>query len=70
MQTNPKIDAAAESDEELMVRVREGDVLTLSELLDRHGEKLFRYCRRMNQDRQLSEDLVQEGFCRVLRQRD
>ena len=50
--------------------VREGDVLPLSELFDRHEEKLFRYCWRMNQDRQLSEDLMQEGFCRVLRQRD
>ena len=67
MQVKLNTNAEAESDEALMVRVREGDVLPLSELFDRHGEKLFRYCWRMNQDRQLSEDLVQEGFCRVLR---
>lgn len=67
MQVNPKSNPGPESDEALMSRVRNGDLLPLSELFDRHGEKLFRYCWRMNQDRQLSEDLVQEGFCRVLR---
>lgn len=50
-----------------MARVRDGDSSQLSILFDRHGEKLFRYCWRMNQDRQLSEDLVQEAFCRMLR---
>lgn len=55
------------TDEILMARVRDGDSAQLSLLFDRHGEKLFRYCWRMNQDRQLSEDLVQEAFCRMLR---
>jgi RNA polymerase sigma factor (sigma-70 family) len=50
-----------------MTSVREGNHAPLSTLFERHGEKLFRYCWRMNQDRQLSEDLVQEAFCRVLR---
>ena len=50
-----------------MARVRDGDSAPMSSLFDRHSEKLFRYCWRMNQDRQLSEDLVQETFCRMLR---
>jgi len=50
-----------------MASVRDGDHAPLSTLFERHGEKLFRYCWRMNQDRQLSEDLVQEAFCRMLR---
>jgi RNA polymerase sigma-70 factor (ECF subfamily) len=58
------------SDEELMGRVRAGEHAALSTLFDRHGERLFRYCWRMNQDRQLSEDMVQETFCRMLRFRE
>lgn len=58
---------APESDESLMAQVRDGNHAPLSILFDRHGDKLFRYCWRMNQDRQLSEDLVQEAFCRMLR---
>lgn len=50
-----------------MASVRDGDASRLSILFERHGEKLFRYCWRLNQDRQLSEDLVQEAFCRMLR---
>lgn len=50
-----------------MARVREGETHLLSELFERHGERLFRYCWRMNQQQQLSEDLVQETFCRMLR---
>jgi RNA polymerase sigma factor (sigma-70 family) len=55
------------TDEELMERVRDGDLPLLSRIFDRHGERLFRYCWRMNQDRQLSEDLVQEAFLRMIR---
>ncbi len=55
------------SDEELMCRVRDGETQLLGQLFERYGERLYRYCWRMNQDRQLSEDLVQEAFCRALR---
>ncbi len=58
---------APDTDESLMARVREGDYAPMSILFERHADKLFRYCWRMNQDRQLSEDLVQEAFCRLLR---
>ncbi len=50
-----------------MARVRDGDSAQLSILFERHGERLYRYCWRMNQDSRLSEDLVQEAFCRMLR---
>ncbi len=50
-----------------MARVRDGDTQILGQLFARHGERLFRYCWRINQDRQLSEDLVQEAFFRMLR---
>lgn len=56
-----------DTDEMLMAGVRDGDLSLLSQLFDRHGDKLYRYCWRMNQDSQLSEDLVQECFCRMLR---
>ncbi len=50
-----------------MRQVRDGDTAKLSDLFARHGDRLFRYCWRLNQDRRLSEDLVQESFCRMLR---
>jgi RNA polymerase sigma-70 factor (ECF subfamily) len=55
------------TDEEIMARVRDGETQLLGTLFERYGERLYRYCWRMNQDRQLSEDLVQEAFCRALR---
>lgn len=57
----------SETDEALMQQVRAGDTAKLSGLFARHGDRLFRYCWRMNQDSRLSEDLVQESFCRILR---
>jgi RNA polymerase sigma-70 factor (ECF subfamily) len=64
---NQKAREAGLSDEDLMARVRDGETELLGELFRRYGERLYRYCWRMNQDQQLSEDLVQEAFCRVLR---
>lgn len=63
---SPKSYAAA-TDEELMRRVQAGETEGMGELFRRHGERLYRYCWRMNQNRQLSEDLVQEAFARALR---
>jgi RNA polymerase sigma factor (sigma-70 family) len=59
--------AAEWPDEELMAAVREGDTALLRFLFERHGERLFAYLWRMNQDRHLSEDLAQEVFVRILR---
>jgi RNA polymerase sigma factor (sigma-70 family) len=58
------------TDEELMRRVREGEVSLLSALFNRHYRPLFRYCWRMTGETQLSEDLVQEVFLKILRHRE
>ena len=53
-----------------MHSVREGEVSLLSHLFERHHRRLFRFCWRMTGKAQLSEDLVQEVFLRVLRHRE
>ncbi len=50
--------------------VRGGDVSLMSHLFERHHRRLFRFCWRMTGKAQLSEDLVQEVFLRVLRHRE
>lgn len=50
-----------------MAAIRDGDTVLLRFLFERHGERLFSYLWRLNQDRQLSEDLAQEVFVRILR---
>jgi RNA polymerase sigma-70 factor (ECF subfamily) len=57
------------SDEELMGRVRAGDVGRLADLFDRHAGRLRQFFLRRGGDRDLSDDLVQETFLRVLRYR-
>ena len=58
------------TDEKLMIEVRSGNVRQLGALFDRHHGSLFRYSMRMTGNREWSEDLVQEIFCRILRYRD
>lgn len=55
------------SDEELMAGIRDGDTALVRHLFERHGDRLFRYLWRLNQDQCLSEDLAQEVFFRMLR---
>lgn len=50
-----------------MAGVRDGETSLLRHLFQRHGDRLFRYLWRLNQDQSLSEDLAQEVFCRMLR---
>ncbi len=57
------------SDEELMESVREGNVSALGTLFKRYHKHLFGYFVRLTHDRQLSEDLTQATFERVLRYR-
>ena len=58
------------SDEQIMHRVRAGEVSLASLLFDRHHRRLYRFCWRMTGRAQLSEDLVQEVFLRLLRHRE
>jgi RNA polymerase sigma factor (sigma-70 family) len=62
--------AANWSDEQIMHRVRAGDVSLVSHLFERHHRRLLRYCWHMTGRAQTSEDLVQEVFLRVLRHRE
>jgi RNA polymerase sigma factor (sigma-70 family) len=60
---------AARSDTELMAAVRDGDLVQLGALFDRHHVSLFNFFLRLTGSRQLSEDLVQEVFIRILKYR-
>ncbi len=58
------------SDEQLMAAVMAGDQLALAALVTRHHAPLLGYLYRLTGgDRPLAEDLVQETFLRMLRQR-
>ncbi len=52
-----------------MAQVREGDLRKLALLFERHHRPLYNFFLHMNGDRDLSEDLVQEVFFRILRYR-
>lgn len=50
-----------------MLAVQEGKVAELGSLFHRHQRALFRYFYHLSRDQQMSEDLVQEVFIRLLR---
>ena len=52
-----------------MGQVRNGEVAKMAVLFERHHRPLFRYFVSMNRNRELSEDLVQDVFFRMLRYR-
>jgi RNA polymerase sigma factor (sigma-70 family) len=56
-----------ESDEELMRRVREGDVDKLGVLFERHYPRLFSLCYRLTRRPDVADDLAQDTMLRVLR---
>lgn len=58
------------SDEELMARVRTGEIGELDALFRRHANSLFGFFYGAGVDPDLSKDLVQEVFWRILRYRD
>jgi hypothetical protein len=60
---------AAPTDTELMVAVRDGDLVQLGVLFERHHLHLFNFFLRLTGSRQLSGDLVQEAFIRILKYR-
>lgn len=57
------------ADNELMLRVRDGDLGKLSFLFERYHRALFNFFLRSTGSRDLSEDLVQEVFLRILKYR-
>ena len=61
MQLNPL------SDNSLMLKVREGDLQKLGLLFERYKNLLFGYFFKLSKDKELSEDLVQAVFMRVIK---
>lgn len=61
--------AALERDAELMLRVREGDSLSFSLLLEKHRGPVIHFLYRMVQSQAIAEELAQEVFLRVYRSR-
>ncbi|MDD5541801.1 MAG: RNA polymerase sigma factor [Acidobacteriia bacterium] len=57
------------SDQVLMQSVRDGELDKLGVLFERHHGMLFNFLLKMTSDRQLSEDLTQEVFVRILKYR-
>lgn len=57
------------SDCTLMTRVRDGEISELGTLFERHHRKLYGFCLRLTGSPPISEDLVQEAFCRILKYR-
>src|SRR5581483_8869636 len=62
--------AALERDAQLMLRVREGDEISFTLLLERHRSPVVNFLHRMVQNRAVSEELAQEVFLRVYRSRE
>jgi RNA polymerase sigma-70 factor, ECF subfamily len=58
---------SSDSDSELMRQVRGGRTAALATLFERHHARLYRYCLRMTGNRQVSEDLVQDVFMKMLK---
>ncbi len=59
--------AARLADEELMIRVQDGDSEALEVLFDRHGGPAYSLAHRVMGERQAAEDVSQEAFLSVWR---
>jgi len=59
----------AGSDNSVMLNVRSGDIDKLGLLFERYKESLFGYYYRITRDKEVSEDLVQNVFLRILNYR-
>jgi len=58
------------SDNALMQKVRNGDIDKMGLLYERHHRQLFRFLYNMTRQKELSEDLVQNVFIRMLKYND
>src|SRR6202030_263873 len=62
--------AALDYDAQLMLRVKDGDGASFTELLEKHRLPVVHFLYRMVQDQPVSEELAQEVFLRVYRSRE
>ena len=58
------------SDETLMSRYRQGDTTAFDNLYGRHRGPLFRYIERQTGNQELAEELYQDVWMRLIRNRD
>ena len=61
--------ATPTTDEQLMTAVRDGDVRQLGEIFDRHKRLFYGFFVRLTSDSDLSHDLLQDMFLRILKYR-
>ncbi|HKK42670.1 MAG TPA: RNA polymerase sigma factor [Bacteroidales bacterium] len=59
-----------QNDETIMVRVKEGNLQYMSILFERYNVRLFNFFLRLTSDRDISNDLTQNLFVRVIRYRN
>ena len=57
-------------DDELMIRVKHGDLDKLAVLYERYSRALFAFFFKITLDSQTSEDLVQTVFFKIIKYRD
>lgn len=62
--------AALDYDAQLMLRVKDGDGASFTELLEKHRSPVVHFLYRMVQDHAVAEELAQEVFLRVYRSRN
>jgi RNA polymerase sigma-70 factor (ECF subfamily) len=55
------------TDEQLMERVRAGDVDAFGRLVERHHQRALNFAFRMTGDREMSRDIAQESFLRIMK---
>jgi RNA polymerase sigma factor (sigma-70 family) len=69
-QRNPAVETAVpQSDHDLMLAVRDGELDALGELFERHHGRLHGYLARTTGDRLAAEDITQTVFQRMLKYR-
>jgi DNA-directed RNA polymerase specialized sigma24 family protein len=67
--TTLKTDLEALSDNSLMIKVRDGDLARLGLLFERYKKPLYGFFYGLNRNQDLSEDLVQNTFFRIMKYR-
>lgn len=58
------------SDNALMLKVKKGDIDKMGQLYERYNRQLFRFLFNMTRQKELSEDMVQNIFLRMLKYPD
>lgn len=57
--------AASESDEQIMDRIIQGDMVALGDLFERHRQSLYAFLYRLLHDEMLAEDILVDSFLRL-----